>query len=291
MVNSFKTVAIFSSLKSSRVNKLYAQIEEILESFGVKRLFPQSSTILVNKPCRKFSDKYIAQNTDLVIAIGGDGTLLSAARKYGFKGIPILGINLGSVGFLTDIAPRDLTQKLKEIFSGKFMLGERSFLSTIVNDKGTEYISLNEVVVHSSSIAQLIEYELYIDDSFVYRQKADGLLISTPTGSTGYSLSGNGPIIDPNVKAINLTPMFPHSLNTRPLIVDEEKRIKIIVCDRGEIGISFDSHDIKNLKPGDVVSIKIAKPKLKLVHPMDHDFYEACITKLGWSLGVPLKSD
>lgn len=287
MVDSFKSVAIFSSLNSPRVDKLYNQIEEILESFGVRRLFPSTSSIEVKKPCRKYSDNYIVKNSDLIIAIGGDGTLLSAARKFGYLGIPVLGINLGNVGFLADIAPRDLTHKLKEIFSGKFYLEERSFLKTTINGKQPEFISLNEVVVHSSVIAQLIEYELYIDESFVYRQKADGLLISTPTGSTGYSLSGNGPIIDPTVQAINLTPMFPHSLNTRPLIVDEKKRIKIIICDRGNIGLSFDSHDDRLLKHGDNVSIEIAKPKLKLVHPTDHDFYRACITKLGWSLGVP----
>ncbi len=289
VIKSFKSIAIYSSLNNSKVSKLCNQVEEILMSYDIEMLFPSSSAIRFTSQRKKYSDKYISDNADLVIAIGGDGTLLSASRKFGFKGIPILGVNLGNLGFLTDIAPSELTAKLTEILSGNFLEERRSFLETRINKDKSKNISLNEVVIHSTSIAQLIEYELYIEDSFVYRQKADGLMISTPTGSTGYSLSGNGPIIDPNAKVINLQPMFPHSLNTRPLLVDELTNIKIIICGRGKAAISFDSHNVVKLKHGDKIEISTSKPKLNLIHPQDHDFYNACITKLGWTLGITKK--
>jgi len=283
----FKKTAIFSSLDNLKVKKLSQQIEEILNSFGVKVILPNSSS-LKNDGRKQYNNAYITKNADLVVAIGGDGTLLTAARNFGFKGLPILGVNLGSLGFLNDITPRDLTSKLRQIFSGEFISDERTFLQTTLKQKG-KFISLNEVVIHSTKIAQLIEYELFIDNIFVYRQKADGLLISTPTGSTAYSLSGNGPIIAPTVKALTLMPMFAHSLNTRPLIVQDGTKIDIKISKRGRAGISFDGHDSYNLKYGDVVSIESAKETLQLLHPKDHDFYDACRTKLGWSLGVPNK--
>ena len=215
----------------------------------------------------------------------------SSSRKFGSKGLPILGINLGNLGFLTDIAPHDLTVSLNEIISGKFSTDQRFFLQSQVNGEKNNDIALNEIVIHSGAIAQLIEYELFLNKNFVYRQKADGLIISTPTGSTAYSLSGNGSIIHPDVKAINLLPMFPHSLNTRPLIVDADTSIQIKIASKGISKLSLDSHSHWDLKKGDVIDIAKAKSKLKLIHPETHDFFSACRTKLGWSLGMSNKND
>ncbi len=281
----FKKTAIFSSLDNSKVRKISNQVEEILNSFGVKILLPKISSIK-NEGKIKYTNEYIIRNSDLVIAIGGDGTLLTAARIFGFYGLPILGINLGNLGFLNDVTPRNLTSQLREIFSGNYTSDKRTFLKTTLKDQ-RQFISLNEVTIHSSKIAQLIEYELFVNDSFVYRQKADGILISTPTGSTAYSLSGNGPIIEPNVKALTLMPMFAHSLNTSPLIVQESSKIDLKIIKRGQVGISFDGHESCKLKNGDTVTIEVSEEKLQLLHPNDHDFYDACRTKLGWSLGVP----
>ena len=129
-------------------------------------------------------------------------------------------------------------------------------------------------------------YKRQIDDKFVYRQRADGIIVSTPTGSTAYSLSGNGPIVHPETQAITLLPMFPHSLNTRPLIIDEEAKIQIRICKKGNAKLSLDSHNTYSLKAGDIISVSKASPKLSLIHPTNHDFYSACREKLGWSLGL-----
>lgn len=286
---TFNNIAIFSSLNNEKVLKISEQIEEILSSLEVKILIPADSKIKHPRKRKTNSRNFITNNADLIIAIGGDGTLLSASRQFGYKGVPVLGINLGKIGFLTDVAPEDLTESLIEILNGNYFEDERLFLEAFINDSKHSDIALNEVVIHSEPIAQLIEYELLIDNDFVYRQRADGLLISSPTGSTAYSLSGNGPIVHPDVRAITLLPMFPHSLDTRPLIIDDSKEIEIRICKKGRAGISFDGHNTIKLKKGDSIKLKKARSKLKLIHPFDHNFYSACRTKLGWSIGVPLK--
>ncbi len=284
MKKEFKTIAIYSSIQTKEVSRIALHVKEVIEGLGLTIIIPKSSKIINSSQGKTYSDNYIFKNADLVVAIGGDGTLLSSARKFGYKGIPVLGINLGNLGFLTDIAPEDLTSSLIEVIQGQFSKDERFFLEASVNDKLLN-IALNEVVIHSDSIAQLMEYELFIDNKFVYRQKADGIIISTPTGSTAYSLSGNGPIVYPSVKAITLLPMFPHSLNTRPLIVDEDATIQIRISKKGRANLSLDSHNKLKLKAEDKISISKAESKLILIHPLSHDFYSACREKLGWSLG------
>ena len=284
----FKRIAIYSSIESKKVKQIAEHIEEIILNLGLKTYLPSSSISFKSDTKKKtYSDKYLIKNVDLVIAIGGDGTLLSSARKFGSKNIPILGVNLGSLGFLTDIAPQELTTSLTSILKGDYYLEERFFLEAKVNKTKSINLALNEVVVHSREVAQLIEYELFIDGVFVYRQKADGIIVNTPTGSTGYSLSGNGPIIHPSVNAITLLPMFPHSLNTRPLLVDEASEILLKIGNKGKASLSLDSHNYLTLKAGDSIKIVRAKSNLFLVHQHDHDFFSACRNKLGWSLGVP----
>ena len=223
----------------------------------------------------------------MLIAIGGDGTLLSSARNFGYNQIPILGINLGNLGFLTDIPPADLTHSLNQVIHGKFVKDKRIFLEASIDGSEKKFQALNEVVLHSGSIAQLIEYDLFIDGEFVYRQKADGLIISTSTGSTAYSLSGNGPIISPEVNAITLLPMFPHSLNARTLRTSHEKTITLRVRDRAKAYLSLDSHNNFKVLPEQDVLISKANKELTLIHPTDHSFFSSCRNKLGWSLGVP----
>ena len=290
MVNvkvAFKNIGIFSSLNNKNITKISNHIYEVLNNSGINVYVPDNLNLknLAN-PIKVVSEKKIIQKCDLIIAIGGDGTLISSARSYGYKGLSILGVNLGRLGFLTDIPPENLTTSLIEIINGNFIKDERFFLESSVNgDRRTE-IALNEVVIHSGQLAQMFEYELYVDDVFVYRQKADGIIVSTPTGSTAYSLSGNGSIIHPKVKAINLLPMFPHSLNARPLIVDRDSEIKIKVksSNKNKTKLSMDSHNTISLKQGDEILIKKATPLLNLIHPQDHNFYKASRNKLGWSL-------
>ena len=286
----FKSVAIYSSLNNKTVNNIANQVLEVLSNLGINCLFPSSSKIKSKYIKKVHTDKTVSKRADLVIAIGGDGTLLSTARNFGYYDIPVLGINLGNLGFLTDIAPADLTFELKKIMEGSFVKDKRIFLEAGVEGKNERYKALNEIVLHSGSIAQLIEYDLFIDNEFVYRQKADGLIISTPTGSTAYSLSGNGPIISPEVRAITLLPMFPHSLNARTLITGHDKQIRLRVRGKSKAYLSMDSHHNLRVSSKEDVYIQKASTELTLIHPTDHSFFSSCRDKLGWSLGVPAKN-
>ena len=278
-----KSIAIYSSKNKEIISQIANQVIEISNYLGVKVYMPKSSS-LKNPFPRSYSDNYIVNNVDMVLSVGGDGTFLSSARRFGSKKIPILGINLGNVGFLTDIPPDDLTESLKSVFTGNYIQDTRSFIEAKKNNQKNGSIALNEAVIHSGSIAKLMEYELLINDKFVFRQKADGLIVSTPTGSTAYSLSGNGPIIHPKVNAINLVPMFPHDLSARPLVVDENDLVVIRVCSGGVSKLSLDSHNTFDLKKNDIVKIGKYKNELVIVHPEKHDFFSASRTKLGWSI-------
>ncbi len=283
MNSKIKSIAIYSSKDTEKISQIAKQIIEISQNLNIEVIVPKSSSIQNIRP-KTYSDKYIISKVDIVLSIGGDGTLLSSARRFGSQGLPILGINLGNVGFLTDIPPINLTESLKQVFSGNYIKDKRTFLKATINKKKSYHLALNEVVIHSGSIAKLMEYELLINNRFVYRQKADGIIISTPTGSTAYSLSGSGPIIHPKVKAINLLPMFPHDLSARPLVIDEEDSIVIKVQSKGGSKISLDSHNVFDIIQGDIISIEKSEDELLLIHPKEHDFFSASRTKLGWSI-------
>ena len=290
-LKKFKKIGIFSSIKGKKVNEIALQIKEILESMGLDLYLSQESFKDLMPGSKNYSDNYLLKNSELIIAIGGDGTLLSCSRKFGINGIPILGVNLGNLGFLTDIQPSEITTSLRRVLDGEYYEDKRIFLKANSKNIQNEHTALNEIVIHSGSIAQLIEYELFLNEDFVYRQRADGLIISTSTGSTAYSLSGNGPIIHPSLRAITLLPMFPHSLNSRPLIVDENTKIEIRLCGKNRAYLSADSHNNSSLKQGSSICVSKSEEELSLIHPIEHDFYSACRNKLGWSLGIKEKND
>ena len=227
------------------------------------------------------------QNTiDLLIVFGGDGTLLGAARKFIASEIPLLGINLGTLGFLTDINIENFESVIHDILKGEFVVEERSLVEAHFANQ--EVFGLNEILIHSGSYAQLMRYRLLIDGQMVYEQRSDGLIIATPTGSTAYALSAGGSIIHPELDLWNIIPMMSQSLSSRPLIVSNYKSLEIqliqgpldhaMVCVDGQkdIPIQYD----------DSIVIRKKTAALKIIHPADNDFYEACREKLGWSLDI-----
>ena len=223
---------------------------------------------------------------DLLIVFGGDGTLLGAARKFIASEIPLLGINLGTLGFLTDINIENFESVIHDILKGEFVIEERSLVEAHFANQ--EVFGLNEILIHSGSYAQLMRYRLLIDGQMVYEQRSDGLIIATPTGSTAYALSAGGSIIHPELDLWNIIPMMSQSLSSRPLIVSNHKSLEIqliqgpldhaMVCVDGQkdIPIQYD----------DSIVIRKKTAALKIIHPADNDFYEACREKLGWSLDI-----
>ena len=287
MKNKFSKIALSSTSQDERVISIARQIFEILSNVEVETLYDDNLSVLEELTgLKSLSTKAIVEKADLLIAIGGDGTMLNCSKKYGSKGIPVLGINLGKLGFLTDIAPEEITTKLIEVIKGNFVEDKRFFLEASMQNQNENLIALNEIVIHSGAIAQLIEFNLFINDHFVYRQKADGLIINSPTGSTAYSLSGGGPIVHPGVDAITLLLMFPQSLSTSSLLVRADSSIRIELTNpQLSAQVSFDSHDSLTVKGIQEINISKSTSVLNLIHPLDHDFFGGCRNKLGWSSG------
>jgi NAD+ kinase len=231
----------------------------------------------------------IGANVDLAIVIGGDGSLLSAARTLVRHDCPVIGVNRGRLGFLTDVSPdEELTVHVSSVLDGDYRTDRRFLLDVEVSSGGEitgRAEALNDVVVNSGTSAQMIEFQLQVDDDFVYRMNADGLIIATPTGSTAYSMSAGGPIMNPRLDAVALVPMFPHSLNSRPMVVHGDSVIQIDTLERNKNNplVTCDGQVSLTLEPGDSVVVRKKPRALRLLHPPGYSFYASCRDKLRWS--------
>ena len=230
--------------------------------------------------------KEFVKKVDIVVVFGGDGTLLNAARKYLNYDIPILGINMGNVGFLTDISTENFEKTIKEVLDGNYKIEERNLVSAKFGNN--HLYGLNEVVIHSGAYAQLMRYRLNVNDKVVYEQRSDGLIIATPTGSTAYALSAGGPIIHPSLDVWTILPMLPQSLSSRPFVISSDEKVEMDLFDgpNENAKICVDGQDDIDIPYGEKILISKMEKTLKLVHPNDNDFFEACREKLGWSLNI-----
>lgn len=236
----------------------------------------------------------MGEHCDLVMVVGGDGSILQAGSVLAGTGVPVLGVNRGRLGFLADINPERLGMELSEVFAGEYHTDERFLLKMQVlgrDDDGNTQVfheshALNDVVLHAGKSVHTIDFKLQIDDIDVYRQHADGLIVATPTGSTAYSLSAGGPIIHPSLDAICLAPMHPHTLSSRPIVVAGTSKItiKIHKDNRTQPMVSSDGEASVPLDNDQTLLITKHDKSLILLHPLDVDFYQACRTKLNWSL-------
>ncbi len=285
---NFSTVAITSNKKSKKIYDIASLCCEILHNKELKVLLGKGLEKVQTKDIKVVSNKQITEKANLILAIGGDGTMLSCAKEFGYYGIPVLGINLGNLGFLTDVTPNEILERLSEVISGSYKTDQRIFLEANITGNKKKIVALNEFVIHSGSIAKMIEFDVYVDEVFVYRLKADGIIVNTSTGSTAYSLSGGGPIIHPGVHAISLVPIFPQSLSSSPFVINSNSVIKLVLQNSTDpIKVSFDS-DEKIITSKETITIEISKSskELTLVHPNNHDFFETCRNKLGWGVGI-----
>lgn len=226
-------------------------------------------------------------SVDLIISLGGDGTLLRAAKIAATDGIPIFGVNLGGLGFLTQIGIDDLEIFLEKIYQGKCFLDERMMLDGIVKRKEKEikeFTALNDIVIGKGAFARLISLATYINDDYVITYSADGLVISTSTGSTAYSLSAGGPIVNPNINSMILTPICPHTLSARPLIIGENDQVRITLeLSEEEVMVTIDGQEGFTLEPKDEVIVKKSIYKTRLIAFKEKSFYAILREKLRWS--------
>tara|TARA_B110000305_G_scaffold230765_1_gene283382 strand:+ start:7269 stop:8135 length:867 start_codon:yes stop_codon:yes gene_type:complete len=285
---AFKQVGIFASISGPLVAESMLRVAAVLNARGIEVRVEQSELAAATLPeVLAQTREVICQTADLVIAIGGDGSMLSAARDVTPFGVPLLGINRGRLGFLADVSPDDIETQLNAVLQGDsetethFLLQGRF----AEGDGVAEATALNEVTIHSATMSRMIEFDLYINDVFVYKQSSDGLIISSPTGSTAYALSAGGPIMHPSLDAMVLVPMFPHSLNSRPLVVPGDSALRITLGDKvgAEAKVSFDSQLEFRMHPGESLRVKKHAKTLSLIHPRGQDFYGVCRSKLGWA--------
>ena len=249
-------------------------------------LYIDKSSNNKNENSTVLEHKEFVKKVDIVVVFGGDGTLLNAARKYLNYDIPILGINMGNVGFLTDISTDNFEKTIKEVLNGNYKIEERNLVSAKFGNN--HLYGLNEVVIHSGAYAQLMRYRLNVNDKVVYEQRSDGLIIATPTGSTAYALSAGGPIIHPSLDVWTILPMLPQSLSSRPFIISTDEKVEMDLFDgpNENAKICVDGQDDIDIPYGEKILISKMEKTLKLVHPNDNDFFEACREKLGWSLNI-----
>jgi NAD+ kinase len=235
-------------------------------------------------PLYKFEE---LQDADLAIVIGGDGTLLNAARNLAPYGVPIVGINMGRLGFLVDVSPDDLLGSLQEILQGNYISERRLMLRAEVlreNMLVAEHLAFNDVVVNNQYQARMIEFNTHADDHYVNHERADGIVIATPTGSTAYALSSGGPILHPSLEAIALVPICPHTLNHRPLVIDAGVTITVTIDPECtvEAQVSFDGQANYSLQACDRVRVRRSETRVQLLHPQGYEFYDILRAKLRW---------
>ncbi len=233
----------------------------------------------------------LSAQCDLAIVVGGDGTILHAGRSLAEAGVPLVAINLGRLGFLADVSPDQMTEQLDQILSGHYEPEERALLHATVY-RGDEVISegvsdaLNDVVVHKWDIARMIELEVRIDGRLLNTQRSDGLIVATPTGSTAYALSGGGPILHPSLDAMVMVPICPHSLNNRPIVINEANVVDVVVHAGAytQAQMTCDGQVNCALIPGDRVNIRKKEHGLKLIHPPGYDYFEILRRKFNWGV-------
>jgi NAD+ kinase len=228
----------------------------------------------------------VPKDSDLIIVLGGDGTLLQAARLVGKDEIPILGVNLGSLGFLTEIALTEMNETIEKVIAGDFSIEERMMLKAEIataDGKKSEHSVLNDVVINKGVLARIINLEVMVNGAYLTTYNADGLIVSTPTGSTGYSLSAGGPVLHPTLSAIIINPICPHTLTNRPILVPEESKIEIrLLSGDGTVYVTLDGQVGVDFPEGESITVSKSKRKVRLIEPPERDYYDVLRTKLRW---------
>ena len=280
-------IAVFPNIDKEDAPEVLARIIRFFRDKDVRLMLPADSAAFFH--CEDCGVPDIdVQPMDMALSIGGDGTLLGVCRRVYEKNAPVCGVNIGTFGFLADIELAELEAKLGKILRGEYHLEERMVISGFVQSEGKEERflghAINDVVVTKGGAARMLQLGLSVDDFHVMDYKADGLIVSTATGSTAYSLSAGGPLVNPKIKALLLTPICPHTFNARPIVMDENETIKIdIAALHRDIMVTFDGQESFHLLPGDAVIVRRAALPAKIVKFDDKNYYQTIRTKLLYS--------
>jgi len=282
----YKTIGIISRPRRTILAEIVPYLLIWLQDRGVTTVIDAETASSLNRGEIGKTRQQIVQEADLVLVLGGDGTMLAASREAAPQGKPILPVNLGGLGFLTSFTLEELYPALEEALAGHAAIDERVLLVVERTHDGsmlTQQRALNEAVVHKGTPARMIELELHIDGGFVCRYRADGLIVATPTGSTAYSMSAGGPIVHPAVESILITPICPHTLSDRPVVVPDTSQIELRMAENTDsIFLTMDGQIGVPLQAGDRVRITRAPERLKLIHLPKKTYFEILRNKLKW---------
>lgn len=285
-MREFKTIGIVARRGDTRLAAPILQLLKHLRRHRYEVLLDESAEgLLPAEPL--YTTAQFRERCDLAIVVGGDGTLLHASRALADADVPLVGVNLGRLGFLVDVTPERMLPVIDTILGGQFVEESRAMLQTkIWRDTKvlTQQDALNDVVVHSHDVVRMIEFDTFVDERFVNSQRADGLVISTPTGSTAYALSAGGPVVSPALAAILLVPICPHTLSNRPIVIGADSKIEIVLCEQNITAaqVAFDGQATTGLQPGDRIQIRQKAGAMRLLHPPDYDHFHILRAKLRW---------
>lgn len=287
-MSSFQHIGVIVKNQDDRIRDTVTTLLSQLRSLKLDIHLDETLAELGFEQRELVSRDTLGRVCDLVVVVGGDGTLLNAARSLADDGVPLLGVNVGRLGFLVDVYPSEMATRLESILSGDYQIESRSMLQGHIqrgDEVIAEGIALNDVVIHSDEAIRMIEFETCINGQLMNFQRADGMIVSTSTGSTAYALSGGGPILQPGIDAVTLVPICPHTLSSRPIVISSDSCITICLSpqSRTNARVAFDGHKNIKIQPNDTVVIEPYPHKIRIIHPMDHDYYAILREKLRWS--------
>lgn len=283
---SFKHILLIGRPYVQGVPETLNTLTDLLLSLNVAvTIEEQTAACMASDTLAICNTHNVPQKTDLVIVVGGDGSLLNAAHIAMGYDIPIIGVHRGRLGFLTDINPNYLEQ-ISDVINGNYQQEHRFLLKATLQQQEDTIIdyALNDVVFMPGNAPQMIEFETHINHEFVCKQRADGLIIATPTGSTAYALSAGGPILKPGLNAVTIVPMCPHTLSSRPLVVNSNSRIEVVITrsNKDAVNMSCDGIQHISVNAGDRIIIEQHDKPLTLIHPMDYNYFKTLREKLHW---------
>jgi NAD+ kinase len=283
---AFHTIGIISRPRRSNLEAVAPPLLEWFTTRGIRTLYDTETAGVLHDPSHGLSRTEVAEQSQLLLVLGGDGTLLAAARVAAPLGIPILPINMGSLGFLTSFKIEEMYPALEQVLAGRFSCSERVMLDVELH-RDAEIIEhqvvVNEAVINKGALARMIDLQLTIDSDFVCRYRADGLIVATPTGSTAYSLSAGGPIVHPAVESWIITPICPHTLSDRPVVVRDSSSIEVHLSgDTESVFLTLDGQTGIPMQAADVVRMRRAAERLRLIQPAQKSYFEILRNKLKW---------
>lgn len=289
-VKAVKTVALIGKPRSAEIVEPLVALCDYLRGKGVRVLL-EDATATTAAEVRGHADAVVrydvlCEQADVAIVVGGDGTMLDAARHLAPCDVPLLGVNVGRVGFMTDISRAEMQAGIDELLGGR-LIEERRFLllATVLRDGERLYeaLAFNDVVMNKGEVGRMIELEVRVDGEFLYVLRADGVIVATPTGSTAYALSANGPILHPAVPGIAIVPLCPHALSNRPITIPDRSTVEMILLPGYDARVHFDGHGVFDARAGDCVHVARAPHRVTLLHPRNYSYFAMLREKLHWS--------